>query len=532
MRHPISRRHFLHRTGCAACAAAASPFLAHVAPAAAQAAYERLDARERLRLADLVMDLARQAGATYADFRINRYRRQELTARDGRLDHIQSGVNVGFNVRLLLDGAWGFAGNPMVDEASVRTAATAALENARAMRRLGGPPVVLETLPAQQDEWSMPMRIDPLAVPDNEKIDLLMAVNAAAKASGADFSAAWVNITREEKFFASSAGSRITQTRTRIEPSFNVTATNKQTGRFAQRTSLAPPRGAGWEYVQGLRLDEEAAQAALQARQKLRSPRVAPGRYDLVLDPTNLWLTLHETVGHSTELDRALGWEANYAGTSFVTPDKRGSLRYGSPLMNVIGERAQDGGLSTVGYDDDGVKSTAAGFPIIKDGIFQNYQMAIGQAHLIGEKASNGCAYADGPGSFPIQRMPNISLQPNPQATSLDDLIGGVDNGIYIIGSGSWSIDQQRRNFQFGGQLFYEIKNGKLGKMLTLVAYQAETQAFWNSLDGLGDRSTYFLGGTMNCGKGEPAQSAPVSHGAVPARFRSVNVFDVSRDDL
>ncbi len=158
--------------------------------------------------------------------------------------------------------------------------------------------------------------------------------------------------------------------------------------------------------------------------------------------------------------------------------------------------------------------------------------MAIGQAHLIGEKASNGCAYADGPESFPLQRMPNISLQPNPQPTSLNDLIGGVDNGIYIVGNGSWSIDQQRRNFQFGGQLFYEIKNGKLGQMLTLVAYQAETQAFWNSLDGLGDRSTYFLGGTMNCGKGEPAQSAPVSHGAVPARFRGVNVFDVSRDDI
>lgn len=531
MRHPISRRHFLHHTGCAACAAAASPFLAHVAPAAAQAAYERLDARERLRLADLAMDLARQAGASYADLRITRYRWQELTARDGRLDHIQSGSNVGFDVRFLIDGAWGFAGSPTVDEASVRAAAANAGNNARAMKRLGGAPVVLETLPAAQDEWTMPMRLDPFTVPDNEKIDLLLAVNAAAKASGADFSAAWVNIVREEKFFASSTGTRLTQSRTRIEPGFNVTATNRQTGRFAQRASLAPPRGAGWEYVQGLHLDDEAAQAALQARQKLRSPRVTPGRYDLVLDPTNLWLTLHETVGHSTELDRALGWEANYAGTSFVTPDKRGTLRYGSPLMNVVGERSQAGGLSTVGYDDDGVKS-GDGFAIIKDGIFQNYQMAIGQAHLIGEKASNGCAYADGPESFPIQRMPNISLQPNPQATSLDDLIGGVDNGIYIVGNGSWSIDQQRRNFQFGGQLFYEIKNGKLGQMLSLVAYQAETQAFWNSLDGLGDRSTYFLAGTMNCGKGEPAQSAPVSHGAVPARFRGVNVFDVSRDDI
>jgi TldD protein len=178
------------------------------------------------------------------------------------------------------------------------------------------------------------------------------------------------------------------------------------------------------------------------------------------------------------------------------------------------------------------VKTAEAGFEIIKDGVFQNYQMAIGQAHLIGATRSNACAYSDGPGSFPLQRMPNISLQPNPNPTSLDDLIAGVDNGIYVVGNGSWSIDQQRRNFQFGGQLFYEIKNGKLGQMLTLVAYQAETQAFWNSMDGLGDRSTYHLGGSMNCGKGEPGQSAPVSHGVVPARFRNVNVFDVSRDDL
>jgi TldD protein len=506
--------------------------VARVTPAAAQTAYERLDARERLRLADLAMDLARQAGASYADLRISRYRWQELTARDGRLDHFQSGVNLGFDLRLLIDGVWGFAGNPVVDEARIRQVASAAADNARAMRRLGTIPVVLESLPAIQDDWSMPMQRDPLAVPDSEKIDLLLAVNGAAKTGGADYISAWVNIVREEKFFANSLGSRINQVRTRLEPSFNVTATNRQTGRFAQRASLAAPRGAGWEYVQSLQLEREVVEAAQQARQKLSSRRVTPGRYDLVLHPTNLWLTLHETVGHSTELDRALGWEANYAGTTFVTPDKRGTLRYGSALMNVTGERTQAGGLSTVGYDDDGVKTADAGFAIIKDGVFQNYQMAIGQAHLIGAKGSNACAYSDGPGSFPLQRMPNISLQPNSNPTSLDDLIGGVDNGIYVVGNGSWSIDQQRRNFQFGGQLFYEIKNGKLGEMLTLVAYQAETQAFWNSLDGLGDRTTYHLGGSMNCGKGEPGQIAPVSHGVVAARFRDVNVFDVSRNDL
>jgi TldD protein len=251
-----------------------------------------------------------------------------------------------------------------------------------------------------------------------------------------------------------------------------------------------------------------------------------------VLDPGNLWLTVHESIGHSTELDRALGWEANYAGTSFVTPDKLGKLKFGSPLLNIAADRSQEGGLATVGFDDDGVKSAGSEFAIIEDGVFKNYQTAIGQAQLIGGQRSNGCAYADSPASFPIQRMPNISLKPNPQKTSLDDLIGDVKEGIYIVGAGSWSIDQQRYNFQFGGQLFYEIKNGKLGGMLRDVAYQATTTEFWNSLDGLGDKTTYELGGSFYCGKGQPSQIAPVSHGAVPARFRDINVLNTERKDI
>ena len=256
------------------------------------------------------------------------------------------------------------------------------------------------------------------------------------------------------------------------------------------------------------------------------------GKYDLVIDPTNLWLTIHESIGHPTELDRALGWEANFAGTSFVTPDKLGTFQYGSPLMTVMADRSQAGGLSTVGFDDDGVRSIGAEFPIIRDGIFQNYQTAMGQAALIGRGQSNGCAYGDSPASFPIQRMPNISLQPNPKPTSLDDLIAGVEDGIYIVGDASFSIDQQRYNFQFSGQLFYEIKNGKRGDMLRDVTYQGRTPDFWNAMEGLGDASTYHLGGTMFCGKGQPQQIAPVSHGAVAARFRQINVLNTSRTDF
>jgi len=324
--------------------------------------------------------------------------------------------------------------------------------------------------------------------------------------------------------------SRIAQTR--CHPHFEVTTVDKQSGTFAHRAGLAAPRGSGWEYVDACDLVSEARLAAEQAREKLKAKPVAPGKYDLVIDPTNLWLTLHETVGHSTELDRALGWEANFAGTSLVTPEKLDKLQFGTTLMTVMADRSQEGGLATIGFDDDGVRSAGTEFPIIEKSLFRNYQMAIGQARLIGRVRSNGCAYAAVPTAFPIQRMPNVSLQPNAAPCSLEDLISDIDEGIYILGDGSWSIDQQRDNFQFGGQLFYEIKHGKLGAMLRDVTYQSRTLEFWHTMDGLGDRSTWFLGGSFYCGKGQPLQTAPVSHGAVAARFRHVAVLNTEREDI
>ncbi len=367
-----------------------------------------------------------------------------------------------------------------------------------------------------------------LACAADVKADFLLCVTAAARDAGADFCSASLSAAREERLFANMAGSRILQSRTRVHPQFEATAIDKASGRFASRESLTSARGAGWEYVAARGLIEEAALAAGEARRKLHAKPVTPGVCDVVIDPTNLWLTIHETVGHSTELDRALGWEANFAGTSFVKPDMLGKLRFGSELMTVLADRSQEGGLATIGFDDDGAPAETAAFKIIDRGVFENYQMALGQAHLIGLARSNGCAYADSPTTFPIQRMPNISLAPNPKACSLDDLIGGVEDGLYVVGAGSWSIDQQRDNFQFGGQLFYEIKNGRLGDMVRDAAYQGRTLAFWNALDGLGDASTYRLGGTFTCGKAEPVQLAPVSHGAVPARFRGVRVLTPS----
>jgi TldD protein len=378
----------------------------------------------------------------------------------------------------------------------------------------------------------MPAAVDPFAVPVEEKAAKLLGINAAALKAGANFCSSGLWMVREEKLFASSRGSRIHQTRTRVFPHFTVTAVDKQSGRFATRDSLIPPRAAGWEYVSAYGGEAEAALAAAQAREKLAAKPVEPGAYDVVIDAANLWLTIHESVGHSTELDRALGWEADFAGTSFVSPDMLDKLQFGSPLMTVMADRSQQSGLATVAYDDDGMRTQGAEFPIVEKGIFRNYQMAMGQAQFIGRQHSNGCAYADSPAAFPIQRMPNISLKPGEDDTTLDDLISGVERGILISGAGSWSIDQQRDNFQFGGQLFWEIQNGKRGGMLRDVAYQARTVPFWNSLDGIGGKSTYELGGAFTCGKAQPMQLAPVSHGAVPARFRGVTILNTERTDI
>ena len=495
-------------------------------------AFENLDINSQTSLADTALRLAKKAGAGYADIRIGRNRDESASAREDKLQHFNSTFSAGFGVRVLLDGSWGFAGSRIVSEAEVARATAEAIENAKAARLLQTRPIELEDTPSYRDEWIMPVAADPFTVSVEQKAAKLLGINAAALKAGADYCSSQLWIVREDKLFASSRGSRIHQSRVGIWPQFTVTAIDKQTGRFATRESLYPARAAGWEYVAAYDGDAEAALAAAQAREKLAAKSVEPGQYDVVIDPANLFLTIHESVGHSTELDRALGWEADFAGTSFVLPEMLDGLQFGSPLMTVMADRSQEGGLATIGYDDDGVRSTEAEFPIVEKGIFRNYQMALGQAQLIGRQRSNGCAYADSPTAFPIQRMPNISLQPGAEPVSLSDLIAGVDRGIFISGAGSWSIDQQRDNFQFGGQIFREIRNGKLGPMLRDVVYQARTVPFWNSLDGIGGQSTYELHGAFTCGKAQPMQIAPVGHGAVPARFRGVTILNTERKDI
>jgi TldD protein len=529
----VNRRSFLRRvSGCACATLLPSTLFLGERHAAAQEAVQGLDLAGKLRLADVALSLAKAQGASYADFRLCRYQTEYYEARERRLEESSIGFSAGFNVRVLLNGTWGYAGSPLATDDEVSAATARALEMARAAARVEARPFVLEDIPAYRDRWDMPMQTDPFLISADLKIAKLLEINEAALKAGANYATAALGFVRDEKFFASSRGSAIEQTRVRVLPDMEVTVIDQATGKFASVASLAAPRGAGYDYVQSYDFVGEAAKNAQNAREKLAAKPVVPGDYDLVLDPTNLWLTIHESVGHPTELDRALGWEANFAGTTFCTPDQLGKLRYGSELMTVIADRSQEGGLSTVGYDDDGVRSSGEEFPIIEKGIFKNYQMAIGQAQLIGLQKSNGCSFAEDWSCFPIQRMPNVSLQPNPQPCKLDDLIGDVRHGLYVVGNGSWSIDQQRHNFQFGGQLFYEIRHGKIAGMVRDAAYQGSTVEFWNSLDGLGDKSTYFLGGAPNCGKGQPEQSAPVSHGAVPALFRGVTVLNTERRDV
>jgi len=290
--------------------------------------------------------------------------------------------------------------------------------------------------------------------------------------------------------------------------------------------TLAQSAGYGWEWMGNSiwNWDAEIDQLPTLLAEKVAAPSVEPGKYDLLIHPSNLWLTIHESIGHATELDRAIGYEANYAGTSFATPDKLGKLKYGSQLMNVTGDRLTEHGLSTVGFDDEGV--AAQKWQIVKDGVLVGYQTDRRISAVVNQERSNGCAYADSPGHVPIQRMPNVSLQPNPNGPTLEKLIESVDDGIYILGDKSWSIDMQRYNFQFTGQQFHRIKNGKLAGQLKDVAYQATTTDFWGAMKAVGGPSTYVLGGAFNCGKAQPGQVAAVSHGCPAAVFSKINILN------
>jgi TldD protein len=479
-------------------------------------------------LADAGLAAAKEAGASYTDIRINRYRNQFIFTRDRRIQNIVNTENYGFGVRVIVDGTWGFASSNLVTKDEIARVAAQAAAIARANRPVNAEPVRLAPVESYDTTWNTPVAKNPFDMPLQPKIDLLMQINdVALKVAGASFVSASMQFVNEQKYFASTDGSHIEQSLIRSYPSFSVTAVDRASGKFYSRRALTAPMGMGYEYVESYPLLEEARVAAEEAVAMHKAKPAVAGQKTLILHPTNLWLTIHESVGHPTELDRALGYEANFAGTSFLTTDKLGTFEFGAKIVNIVADRTQANAMSTCGYDDDGVKTTS--FPLIKDGVFVDYQTTRDQAHLIGQKASHGCSYADSWSSIPFQRMPNVSLQPAAKDVTEKDIIGATDDGVYIKGDASYSIDHQRYNFQFSGQTFWEVKNGRITTQLRDLAYQSNTPEFWKACDMLGGQSTYLLGGAFSDGKGQPMQVNSVSHGCPIARFARVNVLNTAR---
>ncbi|MFV8755815.1 TldD/PmbA family protein [Nannocystaceae bacterium ST9] len=490
-----------------------------------------------LALAERALASARKAGASYADARLVAWKRETVSVRDGHIDDVRRRGEYGLGLRVIADGAWGFSATWRLDEKAIDALAKQAVAAAKTLAKLRAKPVELAPLAAITGQWISPHRIDPFGVSTKDKADLLIAISQKAMGvAGVAHVDASVEVQREEKLFVSSEGARIHQVLFRLMPQLGATAIDRKRGRFATRQHEVAPMLAGWEHVEDAKLLDDAATIGEDAVRKLHAAPVVPGETTVILAPSNLWLTIHESIGHPTELDRALGLEANYAGTSFMDPRKTGELKIGSEIVDFVADRTQPGGLATCAWDDDGVPTER--WALVREGVLVDWQTTRDQAGWLRDQGirektkdqdGHACSYADSYSSVAFQRMPNVSLQPGKDGYTTEDLINATDEGILITGRGSWSIDHQRYNFQFGGQFFWEIKQGRLTRPLRDVAYQANTVEFWRSCDMIGGEGSYRLGGSFGDGKGEPGQANAVSHGCPPARFR-VNVVNTGED--
>lgn len=477
-------------------------------------------------LSDAAISSAKSLGASHVDVRIERTRTGLLSLRDAKTETQSDETVIGIGVRVIVNGAWGFASSPDLSLDTAKRLASTAVAMAKTSKPLSTEEVALAPEPVYPNKtWVSAYEIDPFTVSDAERQDRLASLSSKLLASkSVNHASAHTMYVKEQKHYADSNGTSTTQQRVRIQTQIEAISIGEHG--FESIRTLAQPAGYGWEWMGNSvwNWDKEIDELPELLAEKVKAPSVEPGRYDLLIHPSNLWLTIHESIGHATELDRAIGYEANYAGTSFATPDKLNKLKYGSSLMNVTGDRLTEHGLSTVGWDDEGV--AAQRWDIVKDGVLVGYQLDRRIAARVNQERSNGCAFADSPAHVPIQRMPNVSLQPNPTGPSLHELISSVEDGIYILGDKSWSIDMQRYNFQFTGQQFHRIKNGKLVGQLRDVAYQATTTDFWGAMKAVGGPSTYVLGGAFNCGKAQPGQVAAVSHGCPAAVFDKINILN------
>ncbi|RBQ03060.1 TldD/PmbA family protein [Pedobacter miscanthi] len=543
----MRRRDFLYMTGVGLGASMIPNIPAFGKIISVEESLTPVDVALKKKMADVALNAAKSKGATYADVRIGRYLNQVVATRETRVENISNSESYGLGVRVIANGSWGFAATNNMDDASIAKAAEAAVAIAKGNAKLMEEPVQLAPQKGFGEvSWKTPIEINAFEVPIADKVDLLLKVNSEAMKGGAKYISSNLFMINEQKYFASTDGSYIDQDIHRIWPTFTLTKTDAASGKFETRNALSAPMGMGFEYLKPKdeekikggpvtmykkRYDilEDVREAAIHVDEKLKAKPIAPGKYDLVLDPSHLFLTIHESVGHPTELDRVLGYEANYAGTSFLTLDKWESKKFnfGSKEVNIIADKLETGSLGAVGYDDEGVK--CGKWDIIKDGILVNYQTIRDQAHILGLKESQGCCYADSWDSIQFQRMPNVSLAPGNAALSAADMVKNVEKGIYMFGRNSYSIDQQRYNFQFSAQLAYEIKEGKIVGMFKDAAYQANTQEFWNSCVQRCDKNDYRLGGTFSDGKGQPGQASAVSHGSATTRFNGVNVINTGR---
>jgi len=469
------------------------------------------------------LDTAQARGAAYADVRAVRTRAERVAVRTGRVDELSVEERAGIGVRVLVDGAWGFASTPETTTAAADRAAVLAVRLARAAASSGGPPVRLDDRPPARGSWTTPLIVDPFSVPLDARIAHLMAADAEMRrVPGVTLTQALIALRREEKTFAATDGSATEQTIVHVGAGIEAHAV---AGDEHQRRSWPDAgggwQGAGWEYVTGLDLVGHAPEVAHEVVELLSAPELPPGRRTVIIDPSQLHLQLHESCGHPTELDRVFGTEASFAGTSFLTTDRLAEgFRYGSDLVTIVADATAPGGLGTFGWDDEGVAAQAV--PLVENGILTGYLSSRETAPRIGRR-SIGTMRADGYDRLPLIRMTNVNLLPVP-GRSLAQIVAETDDGLYLAYNRSWSIDDRRLNFQFATEVAREIRGGRLGRLYRNPTYTGNTPDFWRSCDAVADAGSWMMLGIPDCGKGEPVQTGYVGHGASGARFRDVEV--------
>jgi TldD protein len=478
-------------------------------------------------IADWALNTAEQRGASHTDIRIVDDRQRALATKNGKVGHASSSESLGIGVRVLVNEAWGFASTDDLRREAVEQTAAKAVEIARASASVKEHPIRLAPEPALTLDWTTSCQIDPFTTSVEENLDLLTRIDSELlSVSGVTLAESNLHFRRYEQWFYSSEGADIHQTRFNTGAGFVAFSFQ---GTEIQKRSYPNSFGGqyqskGYELVHELKLLENARRIGEQAVALHKAPQCPQGVMTLVLDSSQLGLQIHESIGHPIELDRVLGMEANFAGTSFLTLEKLRNLRYGSDIVNVVADATANHGpgLGTFACDDEGVAAQCT--PIITNGLFTGYISSRETAESIGENRSNGCMRAESWNRIPLIRMTNISILPGTKPLTFDQLLAGTDDGIYMETNRSWSIDDKRYNFQFGTEIGWEIKGGKLGRMFKNPSYSGITTEFWNSMDAICSRDQWTLWGTPNCGKGQPMQTMGTGHGAAPARFCNVKV--------